>query len=56
MEILNLLVQGLSQNEVADRIQKSRKTVEYHLNQMRTKFSCKNNNELISKYEKEIQK
>lgn len=56
MEILNLLVQGLSQNEVADRIQKSRKTVEYHLNQMRTKFNCKNNNELISKYEKEIQK
>ncbi|TGN19830.1 response regulator [Leptospira idonii] len=56
VEILNLLVQGLSQNEVADKIQKSRKTVEYHLNQMRTKFSCKNNNELISKYEKEIQK
>ncbi|MCU0825715.1 MAG: response regulator transcription factor [Leptospira sp.] len=56
IEILNLLVQGLSQNEVADRIQKSRKTVEYHLNQMRTKFVCKNNNELISKYEKEIQK
>ncbi len=56
IEILNLLVKGLSQNEVADRIQKSRKTVEYHLNQMRTKFACKNNNELISKYEKEIQK
>ncbi|MDF3818565.1 response regulator transcription factor [Leptospira sp. 96542] len=56
MEIMGLLVQGLSQNEVADRIQKSRKTVEYHLNQMRTKFACKNNNELISKYEKEIQK
>jgi DNA-binding NarL/FixJ family response regulator len=56
IEILNLLVQGLSQNEIAEKINKSRKTVEYHLNQMRTKFSCKNNNELISKYQKEMQK
>ncbi|TGN09816.1 response regulator transcription factor [Leptospira ilyithenensis] len=56
IEIINLLIQGLSQNEVAEKIQKSRKTVEYHLNQMRTKFACKNNNELISKYQKEIQK
>ncbi len=56
IEILNLLIQGLSQNEVAEKINKSRKTVEYHLNQMRTKFSCKNNNELISKYQKEMQK
>lgn len=56
IEILNLLVQGLSQNEVAEKINKSRKTVEYHLNQMRTKFDCKNNNELISKYQKEMQK
>ncbi len=56
IEILNLLIQGLSQNEVADKINKSRKTVEYHLNQMRSKFNCKNNNELISKYQKEIQK
>lgn len=56
IEILQLLIQGLSQNEIADQINKSRKTVEYHLNQMRTKFSCKNNNELISKYQKEMQK
>jgi two-component system NarL family response regulator len=56
IEILNLLIQGLSQNEIAEKINKSRKTVEYHLNQMRTKFSCKNNNELISKYQKEMQK
>lgn len=56
IEILNLLVLGLSQNEIAEKINKSRKTVEYHLNQMRTKFSCKNNNELISKFQKEMQK
>jgi len=56
IQILNLLIQGHSQNEVAERINKSRKTVEYHLNQMRTKFECKNNNELVAKYQKEVQK
>ena len=48
-EVLQLLAQGLSSKEIADRMCLSFHTVETHRKKLRVKFAAKNSAELLMK-------
>lgn len=54
MEIINLLAQGLQYGEIANRLGKSEKTVEYYVYKLRKKYSVNNNVDLLLKLSSEI--
>jgi two-component system response regulator FimZ (fimbrial Z protein) len=52
MEIINMLANGYSHQEIADIIGKSRSGLENILKDLRKKFNAKNNTELVAKVNK----
>ncbi len=53
-EILGLLASGLQYIEIAEKICKSEKTVEYYIYKLRKKYGANNNAELLHKLKDEI--
>lgn len=54
LEIISLLAKGLQYSEIANRIRKSEKTVEYYVYKLRKKYSVNNNVDLLLKLSGEI--
>ena len=53
-EILGFLAIGLEYSEIAKKICKSEKTVEYYIYKLRKKYNANNNTELLHKLKEEI--
>lgn len=53
LECLKELVKGKTQEEIGQYLNISRRTVEYRLNNLKSKLNCKNQNELISRSREE---
>lgn len=53
-EILGFLASGFQYKDIAEKIEKSEKTVEYYIHKLRKKYEANNNTELLHKLKDEI--